>query len=73
KSRRFYCGGLLVFAQMISDNKKTPKSWKDVDFGVFVFEKKLHQLFTKPRGNARFFVENCRVLIGFKRVLRGFY
>jgi len=28
------CGGLLVFAQIIS-NIKTPKSWKDVDFGVF--------------------------------------
>ena len=60
-----YCGGLLVFAQIISDIKKRRNLGKTWISAFFVFEKSCISFFTKPRGNARFFVESCRVLIGF--------
>ncbi|HEZ4676221.1 hypothetical protein [Neisseria meningitidis] len=40
-----YSGGLLVFAQGTNRVKKTLKSRKDVDFGVFLHPEKLRQLF----------------------------
>lgn len=59
------CGGLLVFAQIISDIKKRRNLGKTWISAFFAFEKSCISFFTKPRGNARFFVESCRVLIGF--------
>ena len=58
-------GGLLVFAQIISDIKKRRNLLKTWISAFLCLEKSCISFFTKPRGNARFFVESCRVLIGF--------
>ena len=61
----FLCGGLLVFAQIIS-NIKNAEILERRGFRRFCVWKKVASAFNKkPRGNARFFVESCRVLIGF--------
>lgn len=60
-----FCGGLLVFAQIMSNIKKRRNLGKTWISAFFAFEKSCSSFFTKPRGNARFFVESCRVLIGF--------
>ena len=59
------CGGLLVFAQIISNIKKRRNLLKTWLSAFLCLKKSCISFFTKPRGNARFFVESCRVLIGF--------
>jgi len=59
------CGGLLVFAQIISNIKKRRNLLKTWISAFLCLGKSCISFFTKPRGNARFFVESCRVLIGF--------
>ena len=59
------CGGLLVFAQETNRVKKRRNLLKTWISAFLCLEKSCISFFTKPRGNARFFVESCRVLIGF--------
>ena len=59
------CGGLLVFAQIMSNIKKRRNLGKTWISAFLCLKKSCISFFTKPRGNARFFVESCRVLIGF--------
>ena len=66
------CGGLLVFAQIISNIKKRRNLLKTWISAFLCLEKSCISFFTKPRGNARFFVESCRVLIGFQTGFKRF-